>query len=215
MGNIGVPQGSILGPLLFIIYINDPPPTINTLAELILFTDDTSIIKFNKHFDDFSAMSNTFLSHISTWFMPNKFVLNPNKTNIIKIFTNHHSGYEEKYIEESVNTKFLGLQIIIAIKYRNSCRNLFMSLEILPLPCKCIFTLMSFVVNNQEHFQTQQYTVLTLVRNRDHLLRPVANLSCFHRSAYYAGIKIFNSLPSNLRSLINKKAQFKVALKMY
>jgi hypothetical protein len=37
-----------------------------------------------------------------------------------------------------------------------------MSLEILPLPCEYIFTLMYFVVDKQEHFQTQQYTVLTL-----------------------------------------------------
>jgi hypothetical protein len=48
-----------------------------------------------------------------------------------------------------------------------------------------------------------------------HLDRPIANLSCFQRSAYFAGIKIFNSLPSNLTSLVNKKAQFKLALKRY
>jgi len=37
----------------------------------------------------------------------------------------------------------------------------------------------------------------------------------FSKSAYYAGIRIFNILLSNLRSLTNKKAQFKVALKRY
>jgi hypothetical protein len=39
--------------------------------------------------------------------------------------------------------------------------------------------------------------------------------SCFQKNAYYVGIKIFNILPSNLTSLANKKAQFKVALKRY
>jgi hypothetical protein len=48
-------------------------------------------------------------------------------------------------------------------------------------------------------------------RNRDHLHRPPAS---FQKRAY-ADIKIFSSLPSNLRSLMNKQTQFKVALKRY
>jgi IS1 family transposase len=101
------------------------------------------------------------------------------------------------------------VRIITGVKSRNSCRNSFMRLEILPLPCKYIFTFTNFVVNNQELLQTNSAIHSINTRNRDHLHRPTANLSCFQRSAYYAGIKIFNnSLPSNLRSLMNKKAQF-------
>jgi hypothetical protein len=47
------------------------------------------------------------------------------------------------------------VRIIADDKSRNSCRNLFMSLEILTLPCEYIFTLMNFVVNNQEHFHNK------------------------------------------------------------
>jgi hypothetical protein len=90
-----------------------------------------------------------------------------------------------------------------------------MRLEILPLPYKYIFTLMNFVINNQELLQTNPGIHSVNTRNRDHLHRPIANPSCFQKSSYYAGIKIFNILPSNLRSLMNKKAQFKVALKRY
>jgi hypothetical protein len=74
---------------------------------------------------------------------------------------------------------------------------------------------MNFVVNNQEHFEANSAIHSANTRNRDHLHRPTANLSCFQKSAYSAGIKIFNSLPSNFRSLTNKKTQFKVTLKRY
>jgi hypothetical protein len=45
------------------------------------------------------------------------------------------------------------VRIIAGVKSRNSCKNLFMRLEILPLPCEYIFTLKNSVVNNQELFQ--------------------------------------------------------------
>jgi hypothetical protein len=74
---------------------------------------------------------------------------------------------------------------------------------------------MNFIVNNQKHFQTNSAIHSVNTRNKNHLHRLVANLSCFQKNAYYAGIKICNSLPSSLTSLANKKAQFEVALKRY
>jgi hypothetical protein len=74
---------------------------------------------------------------------------------------------------------------------------------------------MNVVVTNQELYQTNSAIHSVNTRNRDHLHRLVASLLCFQKSACYAGIKIFNSLASNLRSLMNKKAQFRVALKRY
>jgi hypothetical protein len=64
---------------------------------------------------------------------------------------------------------------------------------------------MNFVVNNQEHFQTNSAVHSVNTRNRDHLHRPTAKLSCFQKSGYYAVIRMF-SPPWNLRSLINKKS---------
>jgi IS1 family transposase len=71
--------------------------------------------------------------------------------------------------------------IIAGVKSRNSCRNLFMRLEILPLPCEYTFTLMNYVVNNQEHFQTNSAIHSVNTRHRDHLHRPTANPSCFQK----------------------------------
>jgi hypothetical protein len=56
------------GPLLFILYINDLPLTINTLTETIIFDDDTSVIISNKNCDDFCTTSNIVLS-MSKWFL--------------------------------------------------------------------------------------------------------------------------------------------------
>jgi hypothetical protein len=77
MGNSkhGALQGSILWSLLFIICINDLPPTVNTF----LFADETSVIISSKIFDNLFTVSNTLLFHMSKWFKSNKLVLNLDK----------------------------------------------------------------------------------------------------------------------------------------
>ena len=52
-------------------------------------------------------------------------------------------------------------------------------------------------------------------RNKHHLHRQVANVSCFQKGASYSGIRIFNSLPQSITNPKNEKTQFKVALKKF
>jgi hypothetical protein len=121
----GDPQGSILGPPLFLVYINDLPPRINSLAEPILFADDTSVTISNRNFKDFSATSNLVLSRMIEWFAANKLILNLEKTNIMKFVTKNMPhcpltiGYIDKYIEEVVNTKFLGMHLDNHLNWNN------------------------------------------------------------------------------------------------
>ena len=82
---MGVPQGSILGPLLFLIYINDLPNVSNVLFYL-LFADDTNIFISGQNIDSMCEQLNLALSSISQWFISNKLLLNVTKTNLM-VFT--------------------------------------------------------------------------------------------------------------------------------
>jgi hypothetical protein len=104
---------------------------------------------------------------------------------------------------------------MVGVKPRNSSRDLFKRLRISPLPCEYIFSLINSIIHNQERFHANADVHSVNTRKKHQLHRTIANLSCFQKSAYYAGINIFNNLPSGLKSLMNAKAQFKVAPKLY
>jgi hypothetical protein len=83
----GVPQGSVLGPLLFNMYINDFPLKINTISEVIMFADDTSILCTAKDCNNLKSELNVVFTHMSRWFQSNQFALNLDKTKMIKFIT--------------------------------------------------------------------------------------------------------------------------------
>ena len=116
----GVPQGSILGPLLFIIYINDLPNSVN--LETTLFADDTTLLKADESLQTLELNVNQNLKLANEWFTANKLTLNVGKTKVMLFshrvvteqtnFSINNTKIEqvgEAYKEKS--TKFLGFHL--------------------------------------------------------------------------------------------------------
>ena len=81
----GVPQGSILGPLLFLVYVNDIC-NVSSVAKLIIFADDTNLFFSNKDPLHLIELLNQEIPKFSQWLSTNKLSLNIDKTTEFILF---------------------------------------------------------------------------------------------------------------------------------
>ena len=122
---VGVPQGSILGPLFFLLYVNDLAKS-SRLLEYILFADDTNIFASDKDKGMLYDKVNVELGVLSDWFACNKLTLNYDKTEFIDFskatrentarnFTLSIDGSDIKKVAQS---KFLGVRVDNGLSWR-------------------------------------------------------------------------------------------------
>lgn len=133
---IGVPQGSILAPILFIIYTNDLTINIEPGIHITQYADDTSLLISDKNNEIIQHKCDLILNNLLNWLNANQMFLNINKT----IFLQFHNAQKRNLPDlqlklnnigliQAHQTKFLGLFIDDKISWEYHCENLITKLN--------------------------------------------------------------------------------------
>ena len=113
----GVPQGSILGPLVFLLYVNDMASAVR--CKLLLYADDSALIASGKNVADIEPPLSSELEYVSNWLIDNKLSLHLGKTQSILFGTKRRLSTGVKcnvicngnVIESKSNVTYLGVTL--------------------------------------------------------------------------------------------------------
>jgi hypothetical protein len=92
---------------------------------------------------------------------------------------------------------------------RDSCRQLFKNLKILPLKSQYIFPLLLFIAKNWNLYESSSEIRNINTRFCSDLHTPTANLTTFQKGPFYFGIKVFNHLPTSRKNTSHDINQFR------
>ena len=124
----GVPQGSVLGPLLFLAYINDINKHLSEGTKIRLFADDSLLYRIIRTEED-SAILQKDLDTLQAWEIENKMEFHPDKCQVLRI-TNKHNPIQVPYNIHNVllsvvpSAKYLGVHIDSKISWNTQCSSL-------------------------------------------------------------------------------------------
>ncbi|KAL1458733.1 hypothetical protein WDU94_008854 [Cyamophila willieti] len=162
----GVPQGSVLGPLLFLLFINDIISA-DPSAHLTLFADDTTVLVSAQDKVNVFRRAAEVMSKIHSWFQTNKLYLNEGKTSYLYLNSSSSSSLPPLLIpglsiSPSTEVKFLGLIVDCNLKWKSHLEQLHAKLS------------------------TAIFAVRSVRKNVDSCAAPLAYHSYFHSLMSYA-----------------------------
>ena len=124
----GVPQGSILGPKLFSIFVNDLPESISS-GDLFMFADDTTIFTIGENTDNIILTLQSVLDQVYTWCQSNRLIAHESKSEALIISKQSFIGpmprltYGNSTIEFKSSSKCLGLTVDNKLSWQEHTKN--------------------------------------------------------------------------------------------